>query len=338
MDGLSASALAGLPGSTRSLLEASREAAPAPVLPPALRPGMTVALVSPASPLKDRSEYDRAVKRMRARGLKPRMSSTAREALGYLAGEDRARGRDLNAAFADEDVDAVWCLRGGYGCLRTLPHVDFDIIRRHPKVFVGYSDITVLHLAIQKLVGLVTFHGPMPGSQIPDASWADVERVVMADAAAGRIGAESSGEAAGPLTLRGGVAEGPLTGGNLSLLTRLMGTPFEPDLRGRILFLEDVGEAPYRVDGMLSQLRLAGKLQACAGVVFGHFTQPKGEGAADSSAMGRTLRELTADLDVPVLWGFRCGHIPNQTTVPYGVRARLDAEAGSLELLRPAVV
>ncbi|MAG56790.1 MAG: LD-carboxypeptidase [Planctomycetes bacterium] len=306
---------------------------------------MTIGLVAPASHLFDPDGYRRAEARARSLGFKPKLFPAATSVHGYLAGEDMARAADLNAAFADDKVDAVWCLRGGYGCLRTLPHVDFDLIKRNPKVFIGYSDITALHLAIQKLVGLVTFHGPMLGSDVSEPSWDAVRRVVMTAKPAGPIGPVSSespsaGQVAADervVTLTGGVARGRLTGGNLSLVTRLLGTPFEPDLKGRILFLEDVGEAGYRIDGMLSQLRLSGKLGACAGIVFGRFTDAGGGGQPVKLPLETILRELTMDLGIPVSWGFRCGHVDDQTTVPYGVNAELNADSGTVRLVDSAV-
>jgi len=306
---------------------------------------MTVGLCAPASHLFEPAAYAMAEERIRSLGFIPRLSPEARSVRGYLAGEDAARARDLNGLFADPEVDAVWCLRGGYGCLRMLPHVDFDIIRSHPKPLIGFSDITVLHLAIQKMTGLVTFHGPMPGSDFSAYTRSELERVVMTPAVAGVIGVSSVPESARGavepdarcLTLHGGRERGRLTGGNLTLLTRLLGTPFEPALDGRILFLEDTGEAVYRIDGMLSQLRLAGKLASCAGIVFGRFTKVDRGEPSVAVPLVQVLEELTADLGVPVLSGLPIGHVDDQTVVPYGVMAELDADGGTLALLEPAV-
>lgn len=308
----------------------------ATVRPKALRSGMCVGLLAPASPPQQPDTIERAAARVQALGFVTRIGSAARDVHGYLAGDDGARARDLNTFFEDPDIDAIWCLRGGYGALRLLPGLDLDVIRAHPKVLIGYSDITALHIAIGQATGLVTFHGPMPSRDFSAYARAAFERVVGCTEPAGIVGAPADHDPA-PRAVRGGRATGPLTGGNLTLLTRLMGTPHEPAMNGRILFIEDTGEPIYRIDGMLTQLRLSGKLARCAGIVVGHFTDADG-GARPRLAMETVLAEVLGDLGVPVLWGLACGHVADQGTLPYGVVAELDADAGTLELLEPAVV
>ncbi len=283
----------------------------------------------------------------------------------YLAGDDEARARELMAAFANPEVDAVFPGTGGYGATRILDRLDYDIIRRHPKVFIGFSDITGLHLAIHQKTGLVTFHSPNPvfGLGSPaNLSWFSRHwfwRAIRAD----QYPAEAEATAAGysisagdiasatsdrpfaetcqmdrPTALRGGTCRGRLTGGNLSLIAALMGTPFEIDTDDRILFLEDIGEAPYRVDRMLSTLRLAGKFDRVAGVVLGTFTRRKSE---DTSQEVKTIDEVLADyfqrLKVPVVRGFPVGHHACNATLPLGVACELNADQAELRLLENPV-
>lgn len=321
-------------------------ASPPLLLPPALQRGMRVGLITPASQLAGKDAHSVAEERVRALGYEPVLSAHAKAQRGYLAGTDEERLTDLHAFFADKSIDAIWCLRGGYGTLRILASVDYALIKRNPKALIGYSDITALHLAIQKLTGLVTFHGPMPGQVLSAYSAAELQRVLTARSGSLSIGAEPPAVATAPddkreappvlATIRGGQAEGPLTGGNLTLVCRLMGTPFEPDLAGRILYLEDVGEAPYRIDGMLSQLKLSGKLKSCAGILLGRFTGARGDDPSPTD-LKDLFHDLLSGLALPVCYGFPCGHVSDQTTLPNGVRARLDADKGSLRLLAPCV-
>lgn len=347
LEGVSASSLLSVyPERTRRVLQDSAAAPPSAIKPKALAPGMTVALVAPASHLFDPDAYRRAEERVRSLGFRTRVADGARQVHGYLAGADDVRARDFNAAFADDGVDAVWCLRGGYGALRILPHLDYEVVRKHPKALIGYSDITALHVALNKLCGLVCFHGPMPSVDLSTYTVHELTRVAGAPRAAGEVGrAPDSDPAPGSVdhdarivTIAGGRARGSLTGGNLSLITRLLGTPFEPDLAGRILFLEDVGEAAYRIDGMLAQLRLSGKLKACAGIALGRFTDADGGGQPVKLPLETVFRELLGDLEIPVYWGLASGHVQDQTTLPYGVEAEIDADAGTLKLLDSAVI
>lgn len=335
-----------IPGSA---LAALPERSPAPVRPKALAKGARVALIAPASPSSDPDSNDIALEVVAAHGFVPKLMPNARESTMYLAGTDAQRAKDLNDAFRDPTVDAIWCLRGGYGSPRLLPHLDYEAIRKNPKPFIGYSDITAPLCAIHRMTGLVTFHGPIAGESQTDYTLAEFRRVLFEPRAAGIVGAapafpprDGQVDRANRLyRISRGRAQGPLVGGNISVFSTLIGTPFEPELKGRILFLEEVGEEPYRIDRWLTQFVLTGKLSACAGVVLGKFHDCGPKDYKPSFNGTWTWHEVAADrlgkLGIPVLAGVLFGHVADKTTLPVGVTAELDVEAGTLSLLEPAV-
>jgi muramoyltetrapeptide carboxypeptidase len=302
------------------------------IRPPALRPGSRVALVAPAGPIPE-GGVDRAVARVRALGWEPVEGGFCRGRCGYLSGTDEERAADLNGALRDPFVDAVWFLRGGYGTMRILPAIDWDALARHPKALIGFSDNTAIHLAANR-AGVIGFHGPHPHPPaFPDFARDALLRVLASTEPAGILPFPVDGPR--PETLRGGTAEGRLVGGNLSLLSATLGTPYGVDADGAILFIEEVGEAPYRIDRMLSHLKLAGVLDAVAGIAVGAITETPGE---DGDARVReVLHDRLAPLGIPLVTGFPFGHVDDNWTLPVGVRARLDADAGTLALLEPAV-
>ncbi|HYF40695.1 MAG TPA: LD-carboxypeptidase, partial [Gemmatimonadales bacterium] len=263
---------------------------------------------------------------------------------GYLAGSDDQRLSDLNSSLQNPEIDAVWCIRGGYGALRLLHRVDYKAMAQRPKPLIGFSDITVLLNAVTRISGVVTYHGPVARAPLPEFSRRQFARVLTASEAPGRL--DRLPPPPGVLvpqenrivTLTRGTAEGPLAGGNLSLLHCLIGTPYFPELNGAILFLEDVGEDLYRVDRMLAHLRLVGALEKVAGVAIGRFTDL--DRAASDGALGfdEVLATYFEPLGKPVAYGFPIGHIESQWTLPLGVRALLDADSGELELLEPCVL
>jgi muramoyltetrapeptide carboxypeptidase len=314
-----------------------------PVRPPRLARGSRIALVAPAGPLLDRDDLHRAEALCRALDYVPVMGVHADGHHGYLAGTDDDRLADLNGAIADPTIDAIWCIRGGYGVTRILDGVEFEPLRSRPKIILGYSDITALLLAALRHAGLITFHGPTARAPMPAFSRWHFERVLATAEPAGRLGRLP--DPAGVLVpkdnrilaIRPGLAEGPLLGGNLSLLQCLVGTAHLPDLDGAILFLEDVGEDLYRVDRMLAHLRAAGLLARLAGVAVGRFTQLQRHMSDGAFGFDEVLATYFEPLGVPVAFGFPVGHIDDQWTLPLGVRARLDAGAGELELLEAAV-
>ena len=311
--------------------------------PKRLATGDTVGLIAPAGPSADDETVRFAIDLLRSFGFEVRPGRHVFARDGYLAGNDRGRADDVNAMFADDDIDAIFTLRGGYGTQRILPLLDYDLIAAKPKVFAGSSDITGILVAMHEKAGLVGFHGPAAGGNYSDYALAEAQKVLWNPVSQTRIGAAPAIETrAGHVERRhrvtryaAGVAEGRLIGGNLTLISTLMGTPFEPDFRDRILFFEDVSEAPYRVDRMLTQLWLAGKLQHAAGIVFGKFTETDYDG--NTFSIEHVIRDRCEDLGIPVIGGLMIGHIADKTTVPMGIRARLDADAGTLELLEAAV-
>ena len=313
------------------------------VRPPRLTRGSRVALVAPAGPLLERDDLTRAETLCRALDYEPVVGSNAGNRYGYLAGTDDQRLTDLNAALNDAAIDGVWCLRGGYGATRIIDRVDFEALARRPKPLIGYSDITALLNAAVRLANVVSFHGPVARASMPAFSRWHFERVLACAEPAGRLGRiPDRPDVLVPqenriVTLRSGIAEGPLAGGNLSLLQCLIGTPWAPDLRGAILFVEDVGEDLYRVDRMLAHLRAVGALAALAGVLVGRFTELKRQTGDGALGFDEVLSSYLLPLGVPVAYGFPIGHIQDQWTLPLGVRARLDAGTGEVEILEAAV-
>jgi muramoyltetrapeptide carboxypeptidase len=291
--------------------------------PPLLASGAHVALVSPAGPFRDDAELDRAKANVRKFGWEPVVMTNARARDGYLAGSDEQRARDLNVAIADPEIQAIWCVRGGYGAMRILDVLDYDGMRRSPKTLIGYSDVTALHAAFGQRSNLVTFHGPTARQTIPPFA---AESLLNAVAR----GADPCGEMAQAKTIRGGRAKGRLVGGNLALLTALAGTPYAPDYSGAILVIEDVNEAHYRIDRMMTTLHLSGALSGLAGLVFGRFTDIPKEFGDEEWSLDRVLGDAAGRAGVPCVSNAPFGHIDDQWTLPLGAMAELDADARAL--------
>lgn len=310
------------------------------LLPPPLQPGDTVGLVSPSSATDDSFSLQLAHEAMEALGFKVRTGEHYGARWGHLAGTDAQRAGDLNAMFADRQVRAIVCVRGGSGAARLLPLLDYDAIRRDPKVLLGYSDITALHCAIQAKAGLVTFHGP-----IGSGSWNRfnvdqfrrlfLERQLMEYRNAADRGDELVQRSNRTITLRGGKARGELVGGNLSVLVALAGSSYLPAFDGRILFLEDVAEAPYRIDRMFSTLKLMGALDRIAGFVFGQCTDCDPGDGYGSLTLEQILDDYIRPLRIPAYRGAMIGHIREQFILPVGGMVELDADAGTLRMLEP---
>ena len=316
------------------------------IRPPRLLPGSIVGLVAPSSAPNDPEDIRFAIDTLVSLGLRVRPGAHLFARDGYLAGGDAARAEDLNAMFADDAIEAVWCVRGGYGASRLLPMLDYARLRQRPKAVVGYSDITALHMAINTQAGVVSFHGPVAWRALTPYTLGEMKRVLFEAAAPVRLAGPPPFEAREGLvdrdnrvtTLVPGRARGRLVGGNLCLMAHLTGTPYAPDLRGAILFLEDVDEPYYRIDRFLTQLWLAGSLAGVAGIAFGKFTRCT---PSPSNVQNRVLEDILAErgraLGVPTLAGLMIGHVDDQATLPIGCLAELDADAGTLTLLEPGV-
>jgi len=298
--------------------------------PRALRPGARVALVAPAGPIDD-SRIRVSEERCRALGLEPVVFPSARSRVGYLAGSDARRITDLQTAFDDPSIDAVWALRGGYGTLRILDRLDLDRQRRAPIPFIGFSDNTTLHVR-HAAMNVISFHGPHPGGDFVAESELLFRRILFSDEPLGLLPTRACDPPA--RTLVPGVAEGPIFGGNLAILASLCGSRDTPLARGRLLFLEDVGEPPYRLDRMLVQLRRAGTFEGVAGLALGRFTEEPG---GDGDAAAGVIEELAHELGVPAVADLPIGHIQYNWILPVGTPARLDATAATLSLTAPAV-
>lgn len=310
-----------------------------PLKPSALKPGDTIGIVAPASHSALPSALNNGRRSLEALGFRTVTATHLADRHGFLAGRDDDRLADLEAMFADPDIQGIVCLRGGYGSARMLPRMDFETIRVHPKVFVGYSDITALHGAIQRKTGLVTFWGPMVSSDMsPDFHPFNRDAFMKAVTGTAAVGMIPHPDDLPPVqVIRGGTAGGPLIGGTLSLLAAAVGTPYEFEYDGAILFFEDVGEEPHRIDRMLTQLLQAGRLERLSGIVIGECA---GCGSAPNNPAfpygNFSIEEVFADrlqpLGIPVIYGLGIGHGTYKATLPLGVRATLDGDAGGLTI------
>jgi len=315
---------------------------PATRLGTALAPGGMIGVPAPASPYENRSETLRGVEWWESRGYRVKLADGAFDRDDYVAGDPKSRARDLMAMFVDPEVDVVQCLRGGYGSAQLIPHLDFDAIAEHPKAFVGYSDITALHVAIRQRAGLATIYGyGLTGMGDKDTTQFTRDRLLAV------LGGDTTGEVPkdpdDPYTrsLRGGRAAGPIVGGCLWLLIQTMGTPWEIDLDGSIFFFEEYDAPAWYVDGNLTQLRQAGKLDGVVGVVVGDlelcdWREERPEWPRTKS-IEDVLEEHLEPLGVPVLYKLPLGHGKHQAALPLGVRATLDADARSLTIDEPGL-
>jgi muramoyltetrapeptide carboxypeptidase len=316
-----------------------------PVLKPErIQFGDTIGIIAPASAPPAAAAIDLAAAALENFGFKPRLAKNIRARHGFLAGGDRERAADVMAMFTDRKVRGIICLRGGYGAARMLDRLDYEVIRRHPKILSGYSDITSLHCALARKVNLISIHAPMLNGglqdrNVPAFTRQSFFRTVMEARPPGSI---CSGYPDKTLVaLRGGVVQGRLVGGNLAVLCAAMGTPYAPLFKRKILFFEDIGEQPYRLDRMLTQLWNAGVLQQVVGVAVGihrNCEDPKAKpGGEYRQTSGDVVRERLCRLRVPVVTGLPFGHIDLNATLPVGAMARLNGDTGDLEITEAAV-
>lgn len=309
--------------------------------PPRLLPGQTLGVVAPSSPVLDRSTVNRGIAALEGLGFRVVCGTHAGDCYGNLAGRDADRAADLLAMLERDDVDGIVCLRGGYGAIRTANALDLPRLRRlagrAPKPFIGFSDITVIHAILARELGWTTFYGPVLTSFARPTAYtvAAFRRALME--------AEPFAVAPDPddpwtETIVPGVAEGELAGGCLQLLVTLLGTPWEVDLRGKIFFFEDVHCEPYEIDRMLSQLIAAGRIQGCAGIAIGEHADCGQKTPINHLGLEQVFDDLLRPLGLPTLYRLPLGHGKHLATLPLGVRARLDATRGTLEILEPGVV
>ncbi|KIL38944.1 peptidase S66 [Gordoniibacillus kamchatkensis] len=303
------------------------------IKPKRLYLGDTVGITAPAS-WGDREKLEAAAACFEKLGLKVRLGGTLSKRHGYLSGTDEERAQELNAMFADPDIKAIVCARGGYGTGRIADRLDYGLIRANPKIFWGYSDITFLHAAIGRYAGLTTFHGPMLVDLEHDSHPLTVQNYEQLV----RPAAVRYTEDISPLqVLVAGEACGPVVGGNISLIASTLGTPYELDTKGKILFIEDIDEEPYRLDRMLNQMRLAGKFADAAGIMVCDFSNCEPNKRKESLTLEQIVQDHIVAAGKPTLAGFKIGHCSPNIAVPIGIEARLNTHDKSLTFTEPGV-
>ena len=310
--------------------------------PKRLKIGDTVGIIAPSSGISD-TEFAKALQNMTDLGFKTKVGKYTKTVNGFIAGTDKERLEDLHWAFADKEINAVWCIRGGYGATRFLPAIDFNLIKKNPKIFIGYSDITALHTAIHQNTGLVTFHGPVATSTYSDYAKKHVVNTLMNPSAPYKIELSPDNIAKESKLFKTevitkGKAHGKLIGGNLSLLTAMAGTPFAlRNTKGKILFIEDVGEKPYRLDRMFVQLKQSVNLNELAGIALGIFEDCNPPDDKSQTVID-VVRDHLGNLGIPVIYGLSFGHIRDQFTLPIGIEAEMDTENATMTFLETGVV
>jgi muramoyltetrapeptide carboxypeptidase len=308
------------------------------IKPRGLAPGSTIAIVAPAGP-PDPGRLRKGLDFLRDHGYRTKAYPQVRRKLGYLAGDDKLRAQAIMDAFTDAEVDGILAARGGYGSLRILSYLDFDVIRSNPKVFVGYSDLTAILLSIYKKCAMVTFHGPMPAVEFGRKLKAyTAEHFFCTLEGHGFTGAVPRPEGYRYGSINSGAAEGPIIGGNLSLMARMVGTGFLPPFEGKIVFLEDTEEEPYRIDAYLAQLFSATDIKEASGFLIGEITRTESRfGHTKGWTAVQVIRDYFSRLDQPVIYNFPCGHGKEKITIPIGARVVLDTDRKSLEFKEAGV-
>ncbi|MFK8005101.1 MAG: LD-carboxypeptidase [Saprospiraceae bacterium] len=309
--------------------------------PKALAPGDTIGLITPSSSITE-AKLEKAIANMKMLGLKVKLGKHIKAINGYLAGTDEQRLEDLHNMFADDEVDGIWCIRGGYGVGRILPKINYKLIKKNPKVLIGYSDITALLLAIYQKTGLIGFHGPLASSEFTDYSVKHLKGVLMNPQMSYTIGhAKDSDDSRNKVyhskVIRSGKAEGKLTGGNLTLLAAAMGTNFQPKFKNKLVFIEDIGERPYRLDRMFTQILQGSDLHKAAGIILGVFADCEAKEGSRSLSLMEMFEDRLGHLGIPIIYGLSLGHIKNHMTLPVGIEAKIDADKRTVTLLERAV-
>lgn len=305
----------------------------------ALKTGDVVGLIAPSGPIVDPKRLKKAAEIVEEMGFVPKFGKHTGKVYGYLAGSDEERLEDLHTMFDDDGVDGIFCLKGGYGTPRIANRVNIDIIKANPKLFAGYSDITTLHILLNQKADLITFHAPMPVSDFIDgASDFTRESFLKAVKSKEALGSLENPKGEEMYTMSEGKASAVICGGNLDLISLSMGTPYEIDTKGKILFIEEIGEEPYSIDGMLSSMRNAGKLEECAGILLGDFKDAEPRNTNPSLTVQQAIEDALLPLGIPILANFRAGHCEPKITFPLGVMVEMDATNKRVTVLENACV
>ncbi len=317
---------------------------PSVIKPPRLKAGDKLAIVAPGSYISEEELQD-SIKNLNELGFETTYSEKILLQIGYFAGTDKERAEDLMEKFSDKSVNGIVCARGGYGCSRILPMLDYDVIRMNPKVLIGYSDVTALLYGIYQKTGLISFHGPVGTSTFNDYSVDNFKKVLINPERTSLFKNSTSGmdeNIYGVTTIVKGKGRGRLVGGNLSIMVSLIGTEFDVDYSNKIIFIEEIGEEPYRIDRMLTQLLQAGKFDHAAGIMMGIFRkcEVKEEDASfiKSFNLIEVLKDRLGSLKIPVVYGMSFGHVKDKFTIPFGALAEIDAGKQTFTLLEKAVI
>ncbi|MFD2532244.1 S66 peptidase family protein [Gracilimonas halophila] len=303
------------------------------IKPKALKEGDTLGLIAPASPIYEESVFDEMLINLTDLGFELKLGKHVRNRNGYLAGTDQERLEDLMNMFKDPKVDGIMCIRGGWGCNRILPYIDYDVIRSNPKVFCGFSDITSLHMAFYERSDLYTFHGPVGKSVWNSFTTDSFKSIIWNGEEVEYMIPDNSKD---QFTITPGTAEGRLIGGNLSVLVSMIGSEYLPSFEGAILFLEDIGESVYRIDRMLTQLKLAGVLDQLSGFVFGKCTECSA--GNNSLTLEQVFEDHISPLNIPAFYGAMISHEDDNVTIPFGISGTIDAATQIIRINDSAVV
>ncbi len=302
------------------------------IQPNLLKKGDKIALVCTSSAMPDNTRLELGLKAVRALGLEPIVYPSCKAVHGYLAGTDAVRAKDINDAFADDNIKGILCARGGYGSHRILPLLDFDTIKKHPKPLFGYSDVTGLHTALTQVCGFISYHTMMPTTEyykeVDDYSMEYLKKALFGTLE----GFIENPKDQAIETLCEGKATGVLCGGNLSLLVASLGTPWEINTKGKILFLEDVDESSYRIDSFLTHMRNAGKFEDASGIILGGWTNCEPKDPERGLFLPQIFNELVVPAKKPTIANFACGHVLPTCSLPFGATVTLDATAKTLEV------
>ncbi len=305
------------------------------IKPSALKAGDTVAISSPAGAVWDENQIEIFANILKGIGFKVVLGKTLKEKFGYFSGTDEFRANEINELFANKSIKGIFCMKGGWGCARILDKIDYNIIQKNPKVLIGFSDITSLLIAINAKTGLITFHGPVGNSGWNDFTKSVFNNVVMLpNAYSFPVNPMNEDKI---VTINSGKASGVLIGGNLTVLSGIIGSNYLPDWKNKILFLEEAKEEPYSIDRMLTQLKLSGVLNSISGFVFGKCAKCEAEEPLKAFTFDQVIKQHIQPLGIPAFYGAMIGHIENKLTIPVGIKASIDADKGTIKLDESAV-